>query len=154
MFLILAALFIGRFEGYEATPYKDAAGYATVGYGHLITNNIWYSFDTNENQRLEPEEATALLEYDIGRHMSWEKLLIKPLAMNKKIAVASLAFNVGTNSKAIKDIIYHLNRDEDILASKVFLKYTKARIDGKLVELRGLKLRRQLEYKLFLGENK
>ena len=138
------------FEGFVTTIYKDVANYDTIGYGHLVTNDKWRSYDSNNDGILQKPEAIELLKSDIKGHEIWKKHLTRNITTFQETAITSLAFNLGVNSKAIKDIVKHINANELTLASKVFLKYTKAKVDGKYVELKGLVRRRQFEYNLFI----
>lgn len=150
MSTLFAALLIIMFEGYSARVYTDPAGHGTIGYGHLVTNNIWYSFDKNGDHQLDRNEAMDLLIYDIERHNTWQKDLTVELTEGQFAAISSLAFNLGVNSTAVKRVIFHTNVRQYEEAAAVFGEYTKARINGKLVELAGLVKRREFERAMYL----
>ncbi len=62
--------FIKDWEGCSLKRYKDAAGYWTIGVGHLITDadpEIWSrpSSHSLKLQPITPEKALALLKNDV-----------------------------------------------------------------------------------------
>jgi len=68
--------FISRFEGYYSQPYNDPAGYATVGYGHLLgyrpvderdRKGIWLP-GQRQPGRLTRDEARRLLAKTLSDH--------------------------------------------------------------------------------------
>jgi GH24 family phage-related lysozyme (muramidase) len=104
------AEFIGRSEGLRLTPYNDAVGHATIGYGHLMhygnvtaADRAKYGYDPVKKVYKKPmtvKQAINLLITDAERYA-------RPLATHAKKrkwklnqpqfdALVSFSFNVGT----------------------------------------------------------
>jgi GH24 family phage-related lysozyme (muramidase) len=94
------AKFIGRSEGLRLTPYNDAAGYATIGYGHLLHYSGVTAADKAKWKGFSRADALNLLISDAERYA-------RPIAEHAKIrkwklnrpqfdALVSFSFNVGT----------------------------------------------------------
>ena len=66
------AAFIGAFEGLRLTPYNDAAGHATVGYGHLLHYGPVTQHDLDKYRGFTTGEAVALLQTVGGRILDHE----------------------------------------------------------------------------------
>lgn len=132
------------FEGFRGSAYRDAVGYGTIGYGHLLTPK------DNElaSKTLTKEEAENLLQEDIAAHKKGSiSQLTKDINHNKMAALTSLAFNHGPSSAPVAKIVNMINSGEDDHAiAKEFLRYNTA--DGKV--LSALEDRRQIESDLFL----
>src|SRR3989304_5342602 len=80
-----------HFEGFRASSYLDAAGLATVGYGHLILQGE--TFD----QPLSLDAATKLLLDDVSRVEREVDVILSDLtpAPYERDALVSFAFNLG-----------------------------------------------------------
>ena len=105
--------FVSEFEGYFSNPYNDPAGFATVGFGHLLGyrpvssadhSAIWVPGQRKPG-RLTVEEARELLARDISRDYApaVRKLFTDgPLAgqFDQQFfdALVSFAYNLGTGS--------------------------------------------------------
>lgn len=89
--------FIAGFEGFEPTPYRDQAGYLTIGFGHRIKTGELFSSVTEE-------EAETLL----GQDLLWAETVVSQhvdvdLNQNQFDALVSFVFNVGAGAKGFKD---------------------------------------------------
>ncbi len=81
--------FIKHFEGYKSTAYECAAGYKTIGYGHLIKKNESYDF-------LNLEEAEILLRKDIFiSETAVLKYIRGDINDNQFSALVSFTYNLG-----------------------------------------------------------
>jgi lysozyme len=145
--------FIKEFEGFETLPYPDAAGFMTVGYGHLIKKGEKFSSVT-------PDEAEILLGHDL---INFEKIVntnVKvDLNQNQFDALVSFVFNVGEGKEGVKDgfvtlrsgkpstMLRKLNAGDYEGAANEFPKWNRA---GGVV-LKGLIRRREAEKELFLS---
>jgi len=97
--------FIGDFEGFFSKPYNDPAGFATVGYGHLIAyrpvnasdrKRIWVK-GQKKRGRLTRAEGLRLLRTDLK---SYEKAIFDrigkaPVSPSMMTALTSFTFNLG-----------------------------------------------------------
>jgi len=97
--------FIGDFEGFYSKPYNDPAGFATVGYGHLIAyrpvnasdrKRVWVK-GQKKRGRLTRAEGLRLLRMDLK---SYEKAIFDrigkaPISPSMMTALTSFTFNLG-----------------------------------------------------------
>lgn len=84
--------FIAKHEGFRAVPYEDAAGYCTVGYGHLLHKSVCTSGD----EPVTDQEALDLFHTDIR----WVEDTLNSrihveLSQPQVDALASLIYNAG-----------------------------------------------------------
>ena len=138
---------IKQFEGVRNRPYRDCIGLWTVGVGHLIGDGK--SLPESWNKVFTKEEIDALLIQDLSRFERGIALQLPvPLKQCEYDALCSFAFNLGLGTLQRSTIRQALLRKDKELAAEKILKYCYA--GGKVVK--GLQLRRQAEYKMFLGK--
>ena len=138
--------FIKRFEGVRNRPYRCSAGLWTVGVGHLIGDGK--SLPESWNKTFTKEEIDALLIRDISRFERGVRMYIKvPLRQSEFDALCSFSFNLGLGTLQRSTLRQKLNRNDKEGAAKEILKYCRA--GGKIVK--GLQIRREAEYRMFLG---
>ena len=133
---------IKSFEGFRAVPYKDIAGYPTIGFGHKIVAGEVFG-------AISSLEATNLLEKDV----QWAVTIINSAVMvlinqNEFDALCSFTYNVGAHAFATSTLLKLLNEEDFEGAAKEFLKWDRA--GGKVSA--GLLARRQKEKVLFEQE--
>jgi len=88
---------IKSFEGCRLEPYYDAAGYPTIGYGHLLSRKKWSSLETWSP--LTEQEAEDLLRSDLPRYEAAVRRLIRvPLSRGQFDALVSFCFNLGAGT--------------------------------------------------------
>ena len=135
---------IKRYEGYKITPYRCPAGLYTVGYGHLIGNGL--QLPDEWNRKFSLGEIDELLRTDLAR---FERGVLRYctvyITQSQFDSIVSFSFNLGLGVLQRSTLRQKLNRGNYDVASKEFLKYTRA--GGKV--LKGLVRRRQAEYNLF-----
>jgi lysozyme len=135
---------IKRYEGYKITPYRCPAGLYTVGYGHLIGNGLQLPDEWNRTFSLG--EIDGLLRTDLAR---FERGVLHYctvyITQSQFDSLVSFSFNLGLGVLQRSTLRQKLNRGNYDVASKEFLRYTRA--GGKV--LKGLVRRRQAEYNLF-----
>lgn len=127
---------VKKWEGLSLTPYRDAGGNWTIGYGHVVMGQ--------RPDAITQKQADDLLMSDISNALK------KVLTYNSKYAftqcetdaLTSFAYNIGSIKQLTKDG----KRTKTEIASKI-LEYTKC--NGKV--LRGLVARRQEEHDLFVS---
>lgn len=136
---------IKSFEGFSPFIYLDVAGLRTIGYGHLILKHEKFK------EPLLGHEAEALLKRDAKpAERGVNRLARVSLRQGQFDALASFVFNLGVGRlekssrllPAVND-----NRHKDV--PPAILQFNKARVNGKLVPVRGLTIRREAEGKLY-----
>ena len=137
---------IKRFEGVRNRPYRCSAGLWTVGVGHLIGDGK--SLPESWNRTFTKEEIDALLIRDISRFERGVRMYIKvPLRQSEFDALCSFSFNLGLGTLQRSTLRQKINRYDKEGAAKEILKYCRA--GGKIIK--GLQIRREAEYRMFLG---
>ncbi len=86
-------------EGLMLEPYNCAAGYLTIGYGHLITEK-----DSVLLGGITEQQADSLLRKDLNYSKKWVKKNLK-LKGTKLIAITNFCFAFGT-SKLYRSTLY------------------------------------------------
>ncbi len=86
-------------EGLMLEPYDCAAGYNTIGYGHLITER-----DSALLEGITEKQADSLLRKDLNYSKKWVKKTLK-LKGTKLIAITNFCFAFGT-SKLYRSTLY------------------------------------------------
>lgn len=137
--------FIKRFEGVRNRPYRCSAGLWTVGVGHLIGDGKLLPKDWN--RVFSEKEINDLLANDIRKFERGIRMYIKvPLRQCEYDSLCSFAFNLGLGTLQRSTLRQKINRGDKEGAAQTLLKYCYA--GGKVV--RGLQIRRQAEYKMFM----
>ncbi|HYV17328.1 MAG TPA: lysozyme [Conexibacter sp.] len=148
---------VAFFEGFRATPYDDAAGHATVGYGHLIARRPVAARDRADRWlpdqatpgRLSEPEARRLLAHDLARDYEPQvRALGLALNQHRFDALVSFIYNVGAGAIAPETAIGRaLRHGAWRAAADDMLRWNRA--GGRV--LPGLTRRRRAERSLFLG---
>lgn len=134
--------FIKEREGFEPKAYQDEAGVWTVGYG--TTSGVFEGMEVDEamaEKLLESELRTVetVLSHEVR----------VPISQHQFDALASLMYNIGIEAFRESTLLKVLNLmlwDQVPMQIRRWIYITK---DGKKVESRGLKHRRELEARLF-----
>ena len=136
---------IKMFEGYKAKSYLCPASVVTIGFGStMYTDGRKIKLGDTINE----QQANELLMWELkNKSISLHGL---NLNQNQFDSCLSFVYNVGigafTKSTLRKKILINPN-DQSI--KDEFLKWNKATIDGKLIELKGLTKRRTAEAELY-----
>jgi lysozyme len=135
--------FIKKHEGLRLKVYIDAVGMPTVGYGHADK-------ELKVGSAITQEIADHLLEIDcaVAENCINDKVTV-PLNQNQFDALCSFIFNVGCWNFQTSTLSRLLNMGEYGKATLQFLRWNKGRVNGKMVELPGLTIRRKDEKELF-----
>jgi lysozyme len=131
---------IATWEGYSGNAYQDIVGVWTIGFG--TTEGV------KANQKIDPVQALQRKIVDINKFEGSLKQCVKvPLAQYEYDAYLSLAYNIGPTAFCNSTLVRKLNAEDYAGACKEILRWRFA--GGK--EVRGLKLRRESEYKQCTG---
>lgn len=141
--------FIKRWEGEKLKPYRDVAGFWTIGVGHLIN-------ETTEAHLLNPEGITAeqsdaLLATDLYNTEHYVRTMVDvPLQQHQFDALVSLIFNIGPGNFQGSTVRRRINSgDTPENISEAWKRYNKA--GGQVIM--GLINRREAEVDLFNAAN-
>lgn len=142
----IGTAFITHFEGYRPFIYKDSAGLATIGIGHLIKPGEKFP------EPLLPEDATSLLKKDttVAVKAVNRRTNVK-LKQHQADSLISFTYNLGEGSLAKSKLLRKVNTGDHEEVPELFLAWNKVRIQGKYIEVRGLTIRRQAEAELYQG---
>lgn len=139
---------IADFEGFRADLYNDAAGHATIGYGHLVHKGPITQADRNGpfGKGITQEQGRDLLKKDAAQAVAAvRKAVTVDLSQNQFDALVSFTFNVGAGALNGSTLLKKLNARDFAGAANEFGKWVKA--GGK--ELAGLVRRRKAEADMF-----
>jgi lysozyme len=139
---------IKQFEGFRANAYLCPANVPTIGYGSITWGN---------GQRVKMGEIVSMA--------TAEKLLLNDLEKRAKAleglkvnqnqfdALISFVYNLGVGAFKGSTLFRKVQQNpEDVTIRSEFMKWNKARVAGKLMELKGLTRRRDAEANLYYAE--
>ena len=138
---------IKQFEGFRSKAYLDAVGVPTIGYG----STMW-----NDGKKVKLGETITL--YGAGVLLYWQVnkmcIILDTLTLNQNQydALSSFIYNVGSGAFSKSTLFKKVKtnpKDESI--KDEFLKWNKGRVNGVLVELKGLTKRRLAESNLYFS---
>jgi len=133
---------VKSFEGWAPCWYRDAAGYPTIGYGHLIKSGEPYSSGTC----ITTEQGEDLLKSDIhSAETCVNRAVTIPLNGNQFSALVSFTFNLGCGSFSSSTLLRRVNAGDFAQVCPELLRWNHA--GGQV--LAGLTRRRQAECDLF-----
>ena len=140
---------IKGFEGFRAAPYRDSANIPTIGYGTILYPN-GHTVTMADPPVTEPY-ASQCLEY----HMNQKATAIsshftRMPSVHQAAAMLSLTYNIGTGAFSGSTVLRQFNAGNFHDAAAAFLMWDKAMVDGQLVVVPGLLVRRQQESAMFL----
>jgi lysozyme len=138
-----AANFIKPFEGFRSHAYQCPAGVWTIGYG--TTKGV------KPGMIISRAEAADLLLSDIGHFdRGIKRLGCDNLNPHQHIAVLDFVYNLGLGAFERSTFRMKLLRKEYDQAAKEILRWNKAVVNGVIMPLKGLTIRRGAEYQLFM----
>jgi lysozyme len=131
-----------RFEGFRDRVYLDAAGLATIGYGHRVLPHEAFP------DGITPTEAESLLAADVLAAVSAVMRFVKvSLTQGQFDALADFAYNLGAAKLAGSTLLAKLNAGDFVAAADQLLRWDHV----GATELAGLKARREAEFALWHG---
>ena len=135
---------VKRSEGFRDRIYRDAAGFPTIGYGHLVRPDESFPIGVTESQ------AAAILATDVQQAEQAVARLVKvALTQGQFDALVDFCFNLGAGRLAGSTLLRELNAGHHDTAAQQLLSWDHAA--GAVNS--GLKARREAELKLWMGES-
>ena len=140
-------------DGRTISSYEESVGGPTIGIGHLIRpdEREYFSQFLGGRKEMTRKQVFDLFRKDVQAHVDpWIGTIKKPVTQEMIDALASLAFNVGVNSRTLKNAIEAINRKDYKGASDIIRSGpTRNAATGLVVP--GLVTRRNKEADLFLS---
>lgn len=135
---------VAMWEGKENTAYRDVAGIYTICYGD--TANV------RPGQRASDSECIDRLERQLLNHAEPVLRCVPQLRGrdNQLAAFASLAYNIGVRAACNSTAAKRFRAGDFRGGCDAFLAWDKARVNGRLVPIRGLQRRRAHEREICL----
>ena len=146
----IATDLIKEFEGFKDYAYIDTDGTPVIGYGLSKIGGI----PVRIGDRISQAQAEAALDAhlrEINREL--EKIVKVKLSERQLSALASISFNVGVGAISESTLVRKINAGDFTGAANEFLRWDKADMRGRLVQMPGLTRRRAAERQLFLSTN-
>lgn len=141
---------IEKFEGFESHAYIDTDGTPVIGYG--LSRIAGKPVEMGD--RISVEEADRALNSQLQViQQELDKAIEVDLSDRQMGAVISLAYNVGVNDISKSTLVRKINEEDYTGAANEFLRWDKADVRGRLVQLPGLTRRRYAEKQLFLQDS-
>lgn len=134
---------IKRFEGLRLKAYKPLGEkptyQLTIGYGH---------YGASAGDEITEVEAHTLLLQDVEKVCRYlDSVITRPIGDDLYSALVSLVYNIGSGRFGKSSVLTAVNNGSPLyVVADAFMRYVYS---GKKV-LKGLKLRREAEVKLFL----
>lgn len=142
---------VKEFEGFESQAYIDTDGTPVIGYGLSSIAGT----PVKIGDRISTQEADLALNRQLNEiQQTLNQSITVNLSNHQLSAIASLSFNVGVDFIGNSTLIKKLNAGDYNGAADEFLRWDKANIGGKLVQMPGLARRRQAERQLFLNADR
>lgn len=139
---------IKEFEGFESQAYIDTDGTPVIGYGLSKIAGT----PVQIGDRISPKEADLALNDQLKEiQQTLDRTITVNLSHRQLSAIASLSFNVGVDFIGKSTLIAKLNAGDYNGAADEFLRWDKANVGGRLVQMPGLARRRKAERQLFLN---
>jgi len=129
-----------RSEGFRSRTYLDAAGIATIGYGHRLLPH-----ESFPNGIAEAQAEEILLSDLRGAGQAVQRLVRVALTQGQFDALVDFTFNVGAGKLASSTLLKVLNAGKYDAARKQLLRWDHV----GLQENAGLEARREAEFQLW-----
>jgi len=143
----IAVNLIKEFEGFKDYAYIDTDGTPVIGYGLSRINGV----PVQVGDRITPSEADSALDAHLQEiQQELAKVVKVELTEQQLSALASISFNVGVGAIKSSTLLRKINAQDYAGAANEFLRWDKANMRGRLVQLPGLSRRRAAERSLFL----
>jgi lysozyme len=135
---------VKKFEGLKLEAYLCPAKVPTIGYGSTFYPD---GQKVKLGQKISLGKAEELLLWELNEVASQIRVA---LPQNKFDALVSFAYNLGVGNLKKSTLFQKvLANHNDPTIKDEFMKWTKARVNGELVVLKGLVKRREAESNLY-----
>ena len=139
--------YVKDIEKFGATPYQDAGGFWTIGYGHKIVPGDPY-WPEGPIKEITRDQADILFKKDTAPAARAVNVYVQvPLSQNQYDALFSLVYNIGSGNFLSSTLLRKLNMTDYQGAADEFPKWRKS--NGKI--LAGLETRRNQEREIFIA---
>ena len=146
----IAVDIIKEFEGFKDYAYIDTDGTPVIGYGLSRIDGT----PVQIGDRISHSQAEAALNAHLREIDRELKKAVEVELNNRQLsALASISFNVGVDAIAKSTLVRKINAKDYAGAANEFLRWDKADMRGRLVQMPGLTRRRAAERQLFLNQN-
>lgn len=136
---------IKQFEGFYEDAYLCPAGIPTIGYGSIRWAD---GKPVKLGEHINFTTAEKLLYSEVNKSI----IFLKDLDLNQNQIDACLSFiyNLGGNNFKYSTLYKKIKRnpDDEAIVNE-FMRWNKARVNGQLIELKGLTRRRKAESELY-----
>ena len=143
--------FIKKCEACKLKSYQDSAGIWTIGVGSILYADGRH---VKQGDTITQEQADEMLADEVSKkcHGLAVALAGVTLTQNQYNALVSFAFNVGLGGLLGSTLLKKVKANpSDPSIRDAFMMWDKARVDGNLVEVQGLKNRRKAEADLYFS---
>jgi lysozyme len=135
---------IKTFEGFGSAIYICPAGWATIGYGHVVREDERKHYEDG----IDEEAGDAILQNDIEKSERAVLRLIRVALDDGQFdALVSFTFNLGAGALQRSTLRRKVNREEHESVPAEFRRWVWA--GGR--KLKGLMRRREVEARLYAG---
>jgi lysozyme len=136
--------FIAAQEGFRGSIYADAAGVATIGFGHAVKPGEDYP------DSISRDAALVLLRRDAAEaEAAVSRLVMVALTQAEFDALVSFTYNEGAGHFARSTLLAKLNQGDFAAAAEQFFAWDKIIVNGTAAISAGLARRRRDERALF-----
>lgn len=143
--------FIKQREGLRLHAYQDSTGIWTIGYGTIMYED---NRPVKKGDGITADLAERLLQNEIVKKSTAITAALSGTAVNQNQydALVSFAYNAGTGALLGSTLLKRVKANPaDTTIRDAFLMWDKARVDGVLTEVDGLKKRREDEADLYFS---
>lgn len=143
--------FIKSREGLRLAAYQDSAGIWTIGYGTILYKD---NLPVRKGDTITLNQAEQLIEDEITSKSKKVNAAIIPAVLNQHQfnALVSFAYNAGIGALLSSTLLKRVKANAaDPLIRDSFLVWNKAHVNGKLVAVKGLSLRRAAEADMYFS---
>jgi len=139
---------IKEFEGLQLKAYKCPANIVTIGWGSTMYMD---GSKIKMGDVITEQQATNLLYWEVSNKAKAIGLISIP--QNKFDSLVSFVFNLGIGALRDSTLFKKVRLNHNDLSIRdEFMKWTKARVNGKLTEIPGLVKRRKAEADLYFSK--